>query len=87
MMTWTNDRWLSNMHRVVNPPCDTHHSTRRQSMVYFVNCNPDARIECLPSCQSRDNPPRHSPVGAGEHRRMKLAKSAQVVTTSPTLRS
>lgn len=87
MMTWTNDRWLSNMHRVVNPPCDTHHSIRRQSMVYFVNCNPDARIECLPSRQSRDNPPRHSPIGAGEHRRMKLAKSAQVVTTSPTLRS
>ena len=21
MMVWTNDRWLSNLHRVVNPPC------------------------------------------------------------------
>jgi isopenicillin N synthase-like dioxygenase len=78
MMTWTNDRWLSNLHRVVNPPYDSGSSTRRQSMVYFVNCNPDARIECLPTCQSADNPPRHAPIGAGEHRRMKVEKSAQV---------
>lgn len=75
MMTWTNDRWLSNMHRVVNPPRDAHGSTRRQSLVYFVNCNPDATVECLPTCRTHDNPPRHPPVTAGQHRRMKLAKS------------
>ena len=79
MMTWTNDRWLSNMHRVVNPRRDEKGSTRRQSMVYFVNCNPDARIECLPSCHSTDNPPRHPPITAGDHRRMKLAKSAEPI--------
>lgn len=79
MMTWTNDRWLSNMHRVVNPAQDDHGSTRRQSMVYFVNCNPDAHIECLPTCQTRDNPPRHPPITAGQHRRMKIAKSAKPV--------
>jgi isopenicillin N synthase-like dioxygenase len=81
MMTWTNDRWLSNMHRVVNPGRDEQGSTRRQSMVYFVNCNPDARIECLPSCHTADNPPRHPPITAGEHRSMKLAKSVEPITT------
>jgi isopenicillin N synthase-like dioxygenase len=82
MMTWTNDRWLSNMHRVVNPSQDEHESTRRQSMVYFVNCNPDAHIECLPSCHTHDNPPRHPPVTAGQHRRMKLAKSVKPVAAA-----
>ena len=75
MMTWTNDRWLSNLHRVVNPPPEAAGSTRRLSLVHFVNCNPDARIECLPTCMSADNPPRHPPVTAGEHRRMKIEKS------------
>lgn len=82
MMTWTNDRWLSNLHRVVNPPPDARGSTRRQSLVYFVNCNPDARIECLPSCHGPGNPPRHPPVTAGEHRRMKIAKSAAAADAS-----
>ena len=76
MMTWTNDRWLSNMHRVVNPPPDARGCTQRVSLVYFVNCNPDALIECIPSCASADNPPRHAPVSAGEHRMMKINKSA-----------
>ena len=77
MMTWTNDRWLSNLHRVVNPPPDAAGSTRRLSLVYFANCNPDARIECLPTCTSPDDPPRHPPVTAGEHRRMKIEKSVR----------
>ena len=77
MMTWTNDRWLSNLHRVVNPPPDAAGSTRRLSLVYFANCNPDARIECLATCTSPDDPPRHPPVTAGEHRRMKIEKSVR----------
>ena len=75
MMTWTNDRWLSNLHRVVNPPPNAAGSTRRVSLVYFANCNPEARIECLPTCMGPDRPPRHPPVTAGEHRRMKIEKS------------
>ena len=77
MMTWTNDRWLSNLHRVVNPPPDAAGSTRRLSLVHFVNCNPDARIECLPTCTGPDHPARHPPVTAGEHRRMKIEKSVR----------
>ena len=82
MMTWTNERWLSNMHRVVNPARDEQGSTRRQSMVYFVNCNPDAQIECLPGCHSDDNPPRHPPITAGDHRRMKLTKSVEPIAAT-----
>ena len=83
MMTWTNDRWLSNLHRVVNPPPDAAGSTRRLSLVHFVNCNPDARIECLPTCVGPDNPARHPPVTAGEHRRRKIEKSVRGPAPAP----
>ena len=77
IMTWTNDRWLSNLHRVVNPPEDFAGSTQRLSLVYFANCNPDTLIECLPTCTDASHPPLHPPVRAGEHRMMKLNKSAE----------
>jgi isopenicillin N synthase-like dioxygenase len=33
--------------------------TDRYSIAYFHSPNPDAVIECLPSCVSADNPPRY----------------------------
>lgn len=41
-------------------------------MAFFHDGNYDARIECLPTCQSADNPPRYPPVLAGEHLMAKL---------------
>jgi len=40
MARWTNERWVSTMHRVVPPPPETKGSTRRQSMAFFQNINP-----------------------------------------------
>ena len=34
---WTNDRWVSTLHRVVNPPPDRVADSRRQSIVFFQN--------------------------------------------------
>jgi isopenicillin N synthase-like dioxygenase len=42
MARWTNDRWVSTVHRVVNPPSDTGGSTRRQSIAFFHQPNWDA---------------------------------------------
>lgn len=75
MMRWTNDRWVSTLHRVVNPPRDVAAGSRRISMPVFFNANDDTVIECLPGCQSADNPPKYPPVNAGEYRRAKLRKS------------
>ena len=50
MARWTNDRWVSTMHRVVNPPRDVTSGTRRQSLIFFHQPNYDAVVECLPSC-------------------------------------
>lgn len=72
MAVWTNDRWLSNLHRVANPTTAGGLGSRRQSIAYFVHANFDALIECIPSCRSDVQPPRHAPVLAGEHRLMKV---------------
>ena len=45
-MRWTNDEWLSNVHRVVNPPREAA-STGRLSIPFFHNPNADAVIECI----------------------------------------
>lgn len=76
MMVWTNDRWLSNLHRVVNPPEAAAAGTRRQSLAFFVQPNYDARIECIPTCLAADEAPRHAPVTAWEYRHAKLSKTA-----------
>ena len=64
MMMWTNDRWLSNMHRVVNPPASAGQAAARLSVAYFVHPNRDTVIECIPTCQRDGADARHNP-GAG----------------------
>jgi len=44
---WTNDAWVSTLHRVVNPPEDAGAASRRLSLVFFHNPNYDAPIENL----------------------------------------
>ena len=77
MARWTNDRWRSTVHRVVNPPRAGPAAGRRQSIGYFLHPNFDARIECLPACRSADNPPRYAPIMAGEHMREKLLRRVE----------
>jgi isopenicillin N synthase-like dioxygenase len=54
---WTNDRWVSNVHRVVNPPRDLKQGTRRLSVVLFTGPNADATITALPGCGAAKYPP------------------------------
>ncbi|EMD29716.1 isopenicillin N synthase family dioxygenase [Amycolatopsis azurea] len=62
---WTNDRWRSTLHRVV-PPSGPG-PARRRSVAFFFDGDHDARFECLPTCQSPENPPKYPPVLGGEH--------------------
>jgi len=66
MQRWTNDRWISNIHRVVNPPTGLGRTRRRQSIGYFLHPNFDAEIACMPSCADASSPARHPPVLAGD---------------------
>lgn len=66
MQHWTNDQWRSTMHRVINPPSGCANN-RRQSIAFFHNINADTSVECIPTCQSPENPAKYPPVLAGEY--------------------
>ena len=71
---WTNEEWLSTLHRVA-PPRVGGTLVPRRSAAYFHDGNVDAVIEPLPSCVSVANPARYAPVTVGEHLAVKLAAS------------
>ena len=74
MAEWTNDRWRSTLHRVVNPPRESADQSRL-SFLFFHQPNYDAVIECLPSCTNPDDPPKYARVTSGEHVRRKVELS------------
>ncbi len=67
MARWTNDKWRSTLHRVVNPPRDAHGSTRRQSIAFFHQPNWDADIACIPTCLKPGEKPKYGPVQSGPY--------------------
>jgi isopenicillin N synthase-like dioxygenase len=75
LQRWTNDRWMSNVHRVVNPPIERRGSSRRLSVVFFTGPRDDAEITCLPGCASATTPARYEPITAGEHVRAKMRQT------------
>jgi len=72
MAQWSNDRWVSTVHRVANPPESEGPTARRLSMVFFHQPNPDAFIECIPTCIRSDMPAKYLPVIAGEYINAKI---------------
>jgi len=56
LMRWTNDVYVSTPHRVSIPIED------RYSVAFFLDPNPDARVEVLPSCIAPGEQPRYQPT-------------------------
>jgi isopenicillin N synthase-like dioxygenase len=61
MARWTNDRWTSAIHRVLNATEEQAHHDRT-SLAFFYQPNHDAIIECVPTCVSESNPAKYPPV-------------------------
>lgn len=76
MAEWTNDRWVSTLHRVINPPRDTANDSRRISLVFFHQPNYDAMISCLPTCLKAGEEPKHTAISSGEHLFSKFVKQS-----------
>lgn len=68
---WTNDRWVSTLHRVALPPASEREGGPRLSIPFFYKPNYDAVIEPLASCIDAGHPARYAPVTAGDHMSMK----------------
>ena len=60
LMRWTNDRFRSTVHRVINAD-----GAERYSMPYFFDPGFDTVVECIDSCCGPDNPPRYPPTSWG----------------------
>jgi isopenicillin N synthase-like dioxygenase len=74
LMRWTNDRWMSTLHRVANPPRDRARDSRRMSIAFFHTTNFDTVVECLPSCCSAAAPPKYQPVTYADYLRERFVR-------------
>ncbi|MGF1428893.1 isopenicillin N synthase family dioxygenase [Kitasatospora sp. LaBMicrA B282] len=74
MAIWTNNRWVSTVHRVVNPPRELA-DRERYSVPFFHQPAYDALIECIPTCTGPGRPARHRPVRSGEYIIGKFARA------------
>jgi isopenicillin N synthase-like dioxygenase len=61
LMRWSNDVYVSTPHKVVSPP-----GLDRYSVAFFLDPNPDALVECLPSCIGPGRPSKYGPITGGD---------------------
>jgi isopenicillin N synthase-like dioxygenase len=74
MARWTNDRWLSTLHRVANPPAEAKGGSRRLSIVFFHHPNYDTTVSCLPTCAVSGVAPAYEPIQVSDYYSMKRAQ-------------
>ncbi len=76
---WTNDRWISTMHRVNPPTAADGTLVRRRSAAFFHDGNADAVISALPGCVSAEQPALYESVTVADHLTAKLRGSRSLV--------
>lgn len=71
------DTLESTLHRVTLPPLADRFEGKervtkeRYSVVYFVGADPDAVVNCLPTCIDAQNPPKYEPITQREYCEMR----------------
>ena len=75
---WTNDRYHSSMHRVINKSAERD----RYSVACFFNPRADYRVACVPTCLPSAGEPRYPACTVGEHVQ-EMARRTYAVGSAP----
>ena len=70
VQTFTNDRYISTMHRVVNTS-----GKQRYSVPFFMDLDFDAEVSVVPTCQSEENPAKYQSYTCGQHKYKRFVDS------------
>jgi isopenicillin N synthase-like dioxygenase len=70
MARWTNDRYRSTLHRVINAS-----GRERFSIPFFMSGDPDYEVACLPNCCVPGEAPKYPPITVQDHFSRQHAKS------------
>ena len=73
LQMWTNDLYVSTLHRVTN----VHPGKARLSQALFTYPHGQTMIECLPTCHSESNPPKYAPILCEDYNRSLVEQSAR----------
>ena len=70
MARWTNERYRSTLHRVVNIS-----GKERYSILFFINGAINYEVACIPTCLRHGESAKFPPITVAEHFRMMYAKT------------
>jgi isopenicillin N synthase-like dioxygenase len=77
LMRWTNDIYVSTPHRVTLP------TAHRYSIAFFLDPNPDAQVEVLPTCTTPERPARYAPITGADYLKSRLDATFDHRKTAP----
>ena len=86
MQRWTNNRWISSLHRVVVPSDNPSQEKYRISIAYFHQPNWDAVIRCIPSCLNHNEKPFYLPIRSGAYLMRKFRSTTLWIDAEPRFR-
>ena len=67
---WTNDRYRSTLHRVIN-----RSGNERYSIPFFYSGTPDHEVRCLSTCLAEGEQPKYPTVRVQDHLRAMYART------------
>lgn len=70
VQTFTNDRYTSTMHRVINTS-----GNERYSIPFFIDLDFDATVSVVPTCISATQPAKYAPYTCGQHKYKRFVDS------------